>query len=110
MNLKSKKVILNDEAYFFVKSMNDYNEKTKIEDNYEKEIIEYIIFYFFFSFLQLNYSIMPLDKISPFIEHLNSYSITPEEKLKIINFKPKSMLELDLVRFIYLFNINLVNS
>ena len=53
---------------------------------------------------------MPLEKISPFIEHLNSYSITPEEKLKIINFKPKSMLELDLVRFIYLFNINLVNS
>ena len=47
MNLKSKKVILNDEAYFFVKSMNDYNEKTKIEDNYEKEIIEYIFFLFF---------------------------------------------------------------
>ena len=60
-----------------------------------------IFFFIFFSFLQLNY---------PFIEHLNSYSITPEEKLKIINFKPKSMLELDLVRFIYLFNINLVNS
>ena len=41
---------------------------------------------------------MPLEKISPFIEHLNSYTITPEEKLKIINFKPKTILELDLVK------------
>ena len=47
MNLKSKKVILNDEAYFFFFFLNDYNEKTKIEDNYEKEIIEYIFFLFF---------------------------------------------------------------
>ena len=45
---------------------------------------------------------MPLDKISPFIEHLNSYPITPEEKLKIINFKPKTILELDLVKILYI--------
>ncbi len=50
---------------------------------------------------------MPLDKISPFIDHLNSYPITPEEKLKIVNFKPKTILELDLVKILF---INLVNS
>ena len=44
MNIKSKKVILNDEAYFFMKYMNDYNENNKIENNIEKDIVKYLLY------------------------------------------------------------------
>ena len=44
MNIKSKKVILNDEIYFFMKYMDDYNEKNKIENNFEKDIVKYYFY------------------------------------------------------------------
>ena len=58
MNLKSKKVILNDEAYFFMKYMNDYNEENKIENNFEKDIVKYYFYnYLAFYILIILYAI-----------------------------------------------------
>lgn len=58
---------------------------------------------FYYSYLQQNYSIMPLDKLKEFILLVNTFPLLTEEKFKIVNFKPKSIIELDLVNSFLIF-------
>ena len=81
MNVKGKKVILIDEVGEFLNQVEN-------ENNYEKEVN---------SFLKKNYTILNLEDTKTFIEIVNKLPLLAEEKFKIINFKPKTLIELVLL-------------
>jgi hypothetical protein len=51
-----------------------------------------------YSILKKNYNIIEFEKINKYIQLVNKLNLLPEEKLKLINFKPKNNLELNLVK------------
>ena len=48
--------------------------------------------------MKKNYIILPYDLLKDRISRLNNVQLLPEEKFKILNFKPKTEIELSLVR------------
>lgn len=81
MNVKGKKVILIDEVSEFLNTVENDN-------NYEKDVN---------NFLKNNYTVFTLENTKSFIEMVNKLPLLAEEKFKIINFKPKNLIELVLL-------------
>ena len=65
MNVKSKKIILLDEVFEFLKDIN--NDNKNIEYKNENEIYKKI-FYIKYSILKNNYNIIGLEKINKYIQ------------------------------------------
>ena len=63
-------------------------DKVENENNYEKEVN---------NFLKKNYTMFNLEDTKTFIEIVNKLPLLAEEKFKIINFKPKNLIELVLL-------------
>jgi hypothetical protein len=51
--------------------------------------------------LENNYNVKSLDRMKDAVKILNGFNLTSEEKFRILNFKPKNLVELLLVRKIF---------
>ena len=89
MIIKSSKNVFVDEIHSLLNIMNNVNIQRQYDDDlYENKVN---------LFIENNFRILYKDKLIKYIEFINKFNLLPEEKFKIINYKPKNMLELNLI-------------
>ena len=91
MNIKSKKIVLIDEVSVFLARLSKGN---KSQENFNRYQYERNIN----KILNENYVIMNLNKTEEYIEFINQLNLFKDEKLKLLNFKPRNIVELSVVR------------
>ena len=109
MNIKKKKIILNDEVKEFLDIMEKENDENKVlvKNNYEKEVNKWVIYIFnSYSFLENNFTFFDLSKSQEFITRINQLPLTKEEKLKLINYKPENIVEISVVSLYFISSFN----
>ena len=105
MNIKKKKIILNDEVKEFLTIMEKENNENKVlaKNNYEKEVNKWVIYNFnSYRFLEENYTFFDLPKTQEFISRINKLPLNKEEKLKLINYKPENIVEISVVSIFFI--------
>ena len=92
MNIKGKKVILIDEVSQFLNCMERMHNDNNNPNTYEHQVNSY---------LKKEYTIFDLNKTKVVIEIVNKMNLLPEEKFKLVNFKPQNLIELSIVCLLY---------
>ena len=92
MNIKGKKVILIDEVSQFLNCIERTHNENNNPNTFEHQVNSY---------LKTEYTIFDLNKTKSVIEIVNKMNLLPEEKFKLVNFKPQNLIELSIVCLLY---------